>query len=59
MRMLTLTFLWQVEVQKEVTATVQVLDAHGHPLLSSFFALMGLKLEPASDILTLRSALVC
>ncbi|KAK7447124.1 hypothetical protein BaRGS_00040214 [Batillaria attramentaria] len=44
----------KVEVQKEVLATVQVLDAHGHPLLSSFFTLMGLKLEPASDILALR-----
>ncbi|XP_076471495.1 nuclear pore membrane glycoprotein 210-like [Babylonia areolata] len=44
----------KVEVGKEVTATVQVLDVHGHPLLSSFFTLMGLKLEPASDIVTLR-----
>lgn len=43
-----------MEVQKEVRATVQVLDAHGHPLLSSFFTLMGLKLEPASDIISLR-----
>lgn len=56
--MLTLRFVRQVEVQREVTATVQVMDAHGHPLLSSFFALMGLRLEPASEILTLRSALV-
>ncbi|KAL8601946.1 hypothetical protein ACOMHN_008438 [Nucella lapillus] len=45
----------KMEVGKEVTATVQVLDAHGHPLLSSFFALMGLRLEPASDIVTLRA----
>ncbi|XP_070200007.1 nuclear pore membrane glycoprotein 210-like [Littorina saxatilis] len=48
------TVIDKVEVQKEVRATVQVLDAQGHPLLSSFFTLMGLKLEPASDIVTLR-----
>ncbi|KAH9518820.1 hypothetical protein Btru_006348 [Bulinus truncatus] len=44
----------KVEVLKEVQAKVQVLDLRGEPLLASFFSLMGLKLEPASDIITLR-----
>ncbi|GFN96241.1 nuclear pore membrane glycoprotein 210-like [Plakobranchus ocellatus] len=44
----------KMEVQKEVLATVQVLDLRGKPLLASFFSLMGLKLEAASDIISLR-----
>ncbi|XP_055899109.1 nuclear pore membrane glycoprotein 210-like [Biomphalaria glabrata] len=44
----------KVEVLKEVQAKVQVLDLRGEPLLASFFTLMGLKLEPASDIISLR-----
>ncbi|XP_059163994.1 nuclear pore membrane glycoprotein 210-like [Physella acuta] len=44
----------KVEVLKEVLAKVQVLDLKGRPLLSSFFPLMGLKLEAASNIVTLR-----
>ncbi|CAL1542005.1 unnamed protein product, partial [Lymnaea stagnalis] len=44
----------KVEVLKEFKAKVQVLDLRGKPLLASFFSLMGLKLEAASDILTLR-----
>ena len=43
-----------MEVQKEVMATVQVLDLRGKPLLASFFSLMGLKLEAASEIVSLR-----
>lgn len=46
--------LEQVEVLKEVPAIVRVLDAHGHPLLSSFFSLMGLKMESASNIVSLK-----
>ncbi|XP_067655062.1 nuclear pore membrane glycoprotein 210-like isoform X1 [Haliotis asinina] len=46
----------KVEVRKELKARVQVLDVHGNALLSSFFSLMGLKLEPASDIITVRSS---
>lgn len=44
----------KVEVLSEVVAKVQVLDVHGKPLLASFFNLMGLKLEAASQIVTLR-----
>ncbi|XP_071099780.1 nuclear pore membrane glycoprotein 210-like isoform X2 [Haliotis cracherodii] len=46
----------KVEVRKELKARVQVLDVHGNALLSSFFSLMGLKLEPASDIITVRAS---
>ncbi|RUS72155.1 hypothetical protein EGW08_020082, partial [Elysia chlorotica] len=44
----------KMEVQREVVATVQVLDLRGNPLLASFFPLMGLKLEAASDIVSLK-----
>ena len=44
----------QVEVGKDITARVTVLDASGGKLLASFFPLMGLKLEPASDYITLK-----
>ncbi|XP_050414022.1 nuclear pore membrane glycoprotein 210 isoform X1 [Patella vulgata] len=44
----------KVEVGKELIAKVQVLDVNGNPLLSSFFSLMGLKLEAGTGILTIR-----
>ncbi|CAG5123932.1 unnamed protein product, partial [Candidula unifasciata] len=44
----------KIEVMKEVTASVQVLDLKGKPLLASFFSLMDLQLETASDIVTIR-----
>lgn len=44
----------QVEIHKEVTAIVKVLDAYGHALLPNFFTLMGLTLRAASDIVSVR-----
>ncbi|XP_041366942.1 nuclear pore membrane glycoprotein 210-like [Gigantopelta aegis] len=44
----------KVEVRKELLVRVQVLDIHGNMLLSSLFSLMGLKLEPSSQIVSLR-----
>jgi len=43
-----------VEVGKDVKARVEVLDAAGDRLYASFFSLMGLNLQPASDIITLK-----
>ncbi|BFZ03901.1 hypothetical protein BsWGS_06940 [Bradybaena similaris] len=48
----------KVEVMKEVTSSVQVLDLKGKPLLASFFSLMDLRLETSSDIVTIRPVTV-
>ncbi|KAL4239762.1 hypothetical protein ACF0H5_000565 [Mactra antiquata] len=44
----------KVEVGKDISARVEVLDISGERLYSSFFPLMGLTLEPASDLITLK-----
>ncbi|XP_062607902.1 nuclear pore membrane glycoprotein 210-like [Saccostrea cucullata] len=44
----------KVEVDKEARVKVRVMDAHGKPLQASFFRLMGLKLIPTSNIITIR-----
>lgn len=53
-----MTFLFQVEVGKDIPARVEVLDIAGERLYSSFFPLMGLSLEPASDYITLKYVLI-
>ncbi|KAL5006223.1 hypothetical protein ScPMuIL_015029 [Solemya velum] len=45
----------KVEEGNDMIARVKVLDIKGEPLLASFFSLMGLKLRPASDIISTRS----
>ncbi|XP_048780768.2 nuclear pore membrane glycoprotein 210-like isoform X2 [Ostrea edulis] len=44
----------KVEVDKEAKVKVRVMDAHGKPLQASFFRLMGLRLIPTSNIITIR-----
>ncbi|XP_060082895.1 nuclear pore membrane glycoprotein 210-like [Ylistrum balloti] len=44
----------KVEVGKDFQAKVKVLDMHGKPLQASFFPLMGLRLVPASTIITVK-----
>ncbi|XP_052692934.1 nuclear pore membrane glycoprotein 210-like [Crassostrea angulata] len=44
----------KVEVDKEAAVRVRVIDVHGKPLQASFFRLMGLRLIPASNIITIR-----
>jgi len=44
----------KVEVGKDITALVQVLDVTGQRLYASFFPLMGLTLDAGSDIITLK-----
>ena len=43
-----------MEVGKDIIARVTVLDSLGGKLLANFFPLMGLKLEPAGDFVTLK-----
>ncbi|XP_022313260.2 nuclear pore membrane glycoprotein 210-like [Crassostrea virginica] len=44
----------KVEVDKEASVKVRVMDVHGKPLQASFFRLMGLRLIPTSNIITIR-----
>lgn len=43
----------QVEIGKTVKAYVRVLDSHKKPFLAKYFAFMDLKLQAASQIVTL------
>lgn len=43
----------QVEIGKTVKAYVRVLDLHKKPFLAKYFAFMDLKLQAASQIVTL------
>ncbi|XP_070565297.1 nuclear pore membrane glycoprotein 210-like isoform X2 [Ptychodera flava] len=44
----------KVQIGKDITASVTVLDTNNKPLRSSYFELMGLKPHPASSIITVR-----
>ncbi|KAJ8299580.1 hypothetical protein KUTeg_023640 [Tegillarca granosa] len=49
-----LTVMDKVEVGNDLRAKVRVLDVHDEPLLASFFPLMGLKVTPESNIISVR-----
>ncbi|CAH1786082.1 unnamed protein product [Owenia fusiformis] len=50
-----LTVVDKVEIHKEITAYVRVLDNNGESLLASNFPLMGLKPQTGSDIISIRA----
>nr|XP_006822310.1 PREDICTED: nuclear pore membrane glycoprotein 210-like [Saccoglossus kowalevskii] len=44
----------KVEINKDITASVRVLDSKNKPLQQRYFELMGLKPHPSSNIITVR-----